>query len=77
MGDLILSLVFFSSFFDSGVTWNFSVDTDGASPTLESGEAVDFPGCGWGWGADICAKEAERLRLWGRSGFRPSVFGGC
>jgi len=65
----MLSLVFFSSFFDSGVTWNFSVDTDGASPTLESGEAVDFPGCGWGWGADICAKEAERLCLWGRSSF--------
>ena len=70
-------LVFFSSFFDSGVTWYFSVNTDGAYPTLESGGAVDFPGCGWGQCVDISAKEAERLCLWRRSGFPPSGFGSC
>ena len=45
---MLSGLLFFSSFFDSGVTWYLSVDTDGAFPTLESGGAVDFPECGWG-----------------------------
>ncbi|KAI4537040.1 hypothetical protein MG293_013243 [Ovis ammon polii] len=59
VGDLTLSLVFFSSFFDSGVTRYFSVDTDGASPTLESGGAVDFPRWTLPVGSEMEGKELK------------------